>query len=258
MSVELIVDGAVAKVVLNRPERMNALTVEMRESLREHFSRIRFDDAIRAVIVTGSGAHFCSGADVGRMGGHADGLAARQRLQYGSHQVIRAMHATEKPVIAAVRGIAVGVGWSLALACDIIIAAEDARFAQVFRKIGLAPDGGAAWFLARRIGVARAKELAFSARQVQAEEALRLGLVEHVVPVAELEARAEAMARDFADGPTFALGLTKKLYDAAIGPRLEDYLELEALVQPQLNQSADHAEGVVAFKEKRKPDFRGR
>ena len=129
MSVELSVDGGVARVVLNRPERMNALTVEMRESLREHFARIRFDDAVRAVIVTGSGAHFCSGADVGRMGGHADGLAARRRLQYGSHQVIRAMHATEKPVIAAVRGVAVGVGWSLALACDIIIAAEDARFA---------------------------------------------------------------------------------------------------------------------------------
>ncbi|MGH7153954.1 MAG: enoyl-CoA hydratase/isomerase family protein, partial [Acetobacteraceae bacterium] len=257
MSVDLIVEGAIATVILNRPERMNALTVEMRELMRDHFSHIRFDDSIRAVIVTGAGTNFCSGADVGRMGGHSDIRASRQRLQYGSHSFIRLMHATEKPVIAAVQGVAVGVGWSIALACDIIVAADTARFSQVFRRVGLAPDGGAAWFLARRIGVPRAKELAFSGQMVGAEEALRLGLVEHVVPADQLSVRAAELAADFASGPTFALGLAKKMFDKAIAPSLEDFLDLEAMVQPALNQTTDHAEGVAAFREKRKPSFTG-
>ena len=259
MSVDLTIDGAVAKVVLNRPETLNALSVEMRESLCDYFTRLRFDDQVRVVIVTGAGRGFCSGADVDRMAGQPHDLRAdRERMQRGSHTFIRALHAIEKPVIAAVRGPAVGIGWSVALACDLVVASKTARFSQIFRRIGLAPDGGAIWFLTRRLGMAKAKELVFSARFVEAEEALALGLVNHVVEDDELMTKTEELATDLAEAPTFALGLAKKLFHAAAGPSLESYLEIESLVQPQLHMTADNAEGVAAFREKRKPKFIGR
>ena len=167
MSVDLIIEGPVAKIVLNRPEKLNALTHEMRAQLRDYTQQLRFDDNVRAIIVTGEGRAFCTGADVGRM--QRGGLRAeREKMQGGSHHFLRTLHATEKPVIAAVRGPTVGIGWSIALACDLIVASETARFSQVFRRIGLAPDGGAIWFLTRRIGLARAKELVFTARFVEA------------------------------------------------------------------------------------------
>src|SRR5580658_1162021 len=234
MSVDLTVEGAVAKVVLNRPEKLNALNVEMRESLCEHFARLRYDDAVRVVVVTGAGRGFCSGADVDRMAGqHHDLRGGRERMQRGGHTFIRALHSIEKPTIAAVRGPAVGIGWSIALACDLVVAAKSARFSQIFRRIGLAPDGGAIWFLTRRIGMARAKELVFSARFVEAPEALALGLVNHVVPDGELMAKTEELADDLATGPTFAFGLAKKLFNMASGPSYEDFLDYEAFVQPQ-------------------------
>jgi 2-(1,2-epoxy-1,2-dihydrophenyl)acetyl-CoA isomerase len=257
MSVELIIEGAVAKVVLNRPEKLNALTREMRVQLREHFERLRFDDAIRAILVTGEGRAFCTGADVGGM--QRNGLRAeRERLQGNSHAFLRVMHAIEKPIVAAVRGPTVGIGWSIALACDLIVASETARFSQIFRRIGLAPDGGAIWFLTRRIGMAKAKELVFTARFVEAPEALSLGLVNEVVPDDQLMARADALAADLASGPTFAFGLAKKLFHMASSPSYEDFLDMEAFVQPQLDQTEDHREGVAAFKEKRQPKFVGR
>jgi 2-(1,2-epoxy-1,2-dihydrophenyl)acetyl-CoA isomerase len=259
MPVDLTVEGAVAKVVLNRPDKLNALTVDMRQSLCDHFARLRFDDAVRVVIVTGAGRGFCSGADVDRMAGQPHDLRAdRDRLQRGGHTFIRALHSIEKPVIAAVRGPAVGIGWSIALACDLVVASKTARFSQIFRRIGLAPDGGAIWFLTRRLGMVKAKELVFSARFVEAEEALALGLVNHVVEDDELMSKTEELAAELAEAPTFALGLAKKLFHAAVGPSLEDYLEIESMVQPQLHMSADNAEGVAAFREKRKPKFIGR
>ncbi len=257
MTVDLIIEGAVAKVVLNRPEKLNALTNEMRQQLREHFQRLRFAAAIRAIILTGEGRAFCTGADVSRM--QRGGLPAeREKLQGGSHAYLRILHAIEKPVIAAVRGPTVGIGWSLALCCDLIVASETARFSQIFRRIGLAPDGGAIWFLTRRIGLARAKELVFTARFVEAAEALSLGLVNHVVPDGELMAKTEELAADLASGPTFAFGLAKKLFHMASGPSYEEFLDYESFVQPQLGQTEDHREGVAAFREKRKPNFVGR
>ncbi|MBO0737321.1 MAG: enoyl-CoA hydratase/isomerase family protein [Alphaproteobacteria bacterium] len=259
MPVDLTIDGAVAKIVLNRPDKLNALDVDMRQSLCDYLARLRFDDTVRVVIVTGAGRGFCSGADVDRMAGQAHDLRAdRERMQKGGHAFIRALHAIEKPTLAAVRGPAVGIGWSIALACDLVIASKTARFSQIFRRIGLAPDGGAIWFLTRRLGMARAKELVFSARFVEADEALALGLVNDVVEDDQLAARTEELAADLAEAPTFALGLAKKLFHAAAGPGLEDYLEIESLVQPQLHMSADNAEGVAAFREKRKPKFIGR
>jgi 2-(1,2-epoxy-1,2-dihydrophenyl)acetyl-CoA isomerase len=171
---------------------------------------------------------------------------------------MRTLHAIEKPVIAAVRGHAVGIGWSLALGCDMVVASETAVFSQIFRRIALGPDGGAIWYLTRRLGMNLAKELVFTARMVGAAEALKLGLVNHVVADGELMDRTMEMARDMADGPTFMFGLAKKLFHMAPSVSLEDYLEMEAMVQPQLNRTQDHQEGKAAFKEKRKPRFIGR
>ncbi len=257
MTIDLIIDKPIATVVINRPERKNALTWDMRQLLAKYFTELRFDDDIRAIVVTGGGGNFCSGADVGNMGGR-DLRKARQMLQSGSHAYIRVLHTIEKPVIAAVEGVAVGIGMSIALACDMMVVGATARFAQVFQRIGLAPDGGGIWFLSRRIGTPLAKELVFGGRMVGAEEAVKLGIANHMTPDGEALARATEMARQFAAGPTYALGLSKKLFNLANGPSLEDYLEMEAMVQPQLNQTKDHAEGVAAFKEKRKPNFIGR
>ncbi|MBV8337184.1 MAG: enoyl-CoA hydratase/isomerase family protein [Alphaproteobacteria bacterium] len=259
MSVDLTIDGAVAKVTLNRPEKLNALSTEMRENLCDYFARLRFDDAVRVIIVTGAGRGFCSGADVDRMAGQRHDLRAdRERMQRGGHTFIRTLHAIEKPVIAAVRGPAVGIGWSIALACDLVVASKTACFSQIFRRIGLAPDGGAIWFLTRRLGMAKAKELVFSARFVEAEEALALGLVNYVVEDGELMAKTEELAADLAEAPTFALGLAKKLFHVAVGPSLDEYLDVESLVQPQLHMTQDNAEGIAAFREKRQPKFIGR
>lgn len=256
MSIDLTIEGPVAKITLNRPEKLNALTQEMRAQLRDYSQQLRYDDNVRCIVITGEGRAFCTGADVGRM--QRGGLRhERERMQGGSHQFLRNLHAIEKPVIAAVRGPTVGIGWSIALACDLIVASETARFSQVFRRIGLAPDGGAIWFLTRRIGLARAKELVFTARFVEAPEALALGLVNYVVPDGALMEKTAELAADLATGPTFAFGMAKKLFHMAGGPSYDDFLDYEAFVQPQLDQTEDHREGVAAFKEKRKPNFVG-
>lgn len=256
MTVELKIEGAVAKVILNRPEKLNALSWEMRQLLTQHFTELRYNDDVRAILVTGEGRAFCTGADVGGME-RRDLRFEREKLQRGSHTYMRALHAIEKPIVAAVRGPTVGIGWSIAMGCDLVIASETARFSQIFRRIGLAPDGGAIWFLTKRIGMAKAKELVFTGRFVDAQEALSLGLVNEVVPDNELMARAEAVAADLAAGPTFAFGLAKKMFNMANGS-YEEFLDVENFVQPQLGQTEDHREGVAAFKEKRQAKFRGR
>ena len=248
--------AAVALVTINNPARKNAVTLEMREKLLETFRGFVGDDAVRAVVLTGFGDAFCSGADVTAMGGR-DIAGARTRMKT-MHAMIRAVYGLEKPVIAAIRGPAVGVGFGLAMACDLAVAGTSAKFAQVFRKIGLAPDAGTIWFLARAMGFARAKELVFSARTVAAQEALSLGLVQRVVAEEKVLDEALEQAREYAEGPTLALGMAKQLFAASVMPSLDQYLEMELLVGPQLTQTSDHAEGTAAFKEKRKPVFTGR
>ncbi len=256
MAVDVHRSGAIARVVLNRPDRLNALNPEMREQLATAFETLGRDDSVRAVILGAEGRAFCASGDVTRMGDFTP-QSGRALLRL-AHRMVIAVANIEKPVVAAVRGPVAGIGWSLALACDMIVASRTARFSQVFRNVGVVPDGGAIYFLSHMLGTLRAKELVYSARRVPAEEALALGLVNSVVEDDDLEAQAIILAEDLARGPSFAFGNAKKMFKLMNQPSLEAYLDAEAWAQGLTLMSDDHREGVSAFLEKRAPDFRGR
>ena len=247
-------DG-LAVVALNRPDKLNALSLEMRTGLLDAFRSFQTDPEVRAVLLRAEGRAFCAGADISTMG-KDDVWGDRARL-HRAHQMILAIYNCEKPVVAAVRGPAVGIGLSLALACDVLLLSETAKLGQVFRKVGLAPDGGAAFFLQNLIGRQRATDLAFTARLVPADEALGLGLASQVHPDDRLDRAAEDYAMDLASGPTLALAGAKRLMRAALQPSLESFLDTEAIIQGQIIKSADHAEGIEAFLNKRDPVFHG-
>jgi len=248
--------AAVALVTISNPGRKNALTLEMRQALLEAFRGFVTDEAVRAVVLAGDGDAFCAGADVSAMDGR-DVAASRTRMRT-MHAMISAVHGLDKPVVAAIRGPAVGIGFGLAMASDIALAAPSAKFAQVFKRIGLAPDAGTIWFLARQMGFTRAKELVFSGRSVDAEEALSLGLIHRIVPDDEVLEAALELAREYAEGPTVALAMAKQMFASSVAPSLQQFLEIELLVQPALMQTSDHAEGTASFREKRQPRFTGR
>ncbi|WHO37428.1 enoyl-CoA hydratase/isomerase family protein [Sphingobium sp. AP49] len=255
MNVDVSYDGPVAILTLDRPERRNAFTMAMRQDIALAFEQLADDGNVRAIILTGAGGHFCSGADTGEMGepGTVAFLARMRRL----HRMIRAIAAIRKPTIAAVDGACVGAGWSLALACDLVIATPDARFAQIFGKIGYAPDAGAIWQLARLIPVMRAKEIVYSARTLDGTEALSLGLVLELVASDALMPRARDLARSLAAGPTLATGMAKAQFGSALSLSLDQFLEQEFLIQPLLATTQDHREGIAAVRDKRPPDFQG-
>jgi len=255
MSIEFATNGAVAVVTLARPEKKNAMLLAMRDRLAELCEQINDRPDLRAVVLTGAGTDFCAGADIGEMGmGGLNGSFLRARHM---HKVIRSLARVQKPLIAATRGVAVGMGFSMALAADVIIASETTRFSQIQRKIALPPDAGGAWFLVRHLGVAKAKELAFSARMVPASEALSLGLVHKVVPDAALMEEALALARDYAAAPTIALGLAKRMFDVAPSLTLDEFMDLEGSMLPLAVQAEDFKEGTQAFKDKRAANFTG-
>jgi 2-(1,2-epoxy-1,2-dihydrophenyl)acetyl-CoA isomerase len=242
--------------LIDRPERLNALNDAMKHQLADAFRGFAGDDSVRVVVIRGADRAFCSGADVSTMAG-AGVPAGRNRLNL-AHSIIRGIAHLEKPVIAAVRGHAVGIGWSIALACDYILATPEAKFGQVFKKVGLAPDGGSVFLLSQYVGVLRAKELVMSARIVSGDEAFRLGLVTELVADDQLGARVSALAADLAGSAGLALAMTKRLFIGAAGVGLDAFLELESHVQNQLLQTQDHQEGVSAFLDKRTPRFQGR
>lgn len=249
--------GGVARIIFDTPGRKNALSPENRFAIGDHLRQLRHDPETRIILMTGEGADFCSGADVTRMG--KDGpLEARIRMQRGVHAIARELAAMEKPVISAVRGAAVGFGWTLPLASDFVIASDTARFSMVFSKRGLVPDGGAIHFLIRHLGQMRAKDLVYTARMIDAQQALELGLLTQLVADDQLDAAVAELCATLLDRPTLALGMARRLFEAAVSSSLDDFLELEAFTQSQLNQSADYKEAVSAFLEKRKPEFHGR
>lgn len=246
--------GSVAVVRIDRADKMNALTLAMRERLRDLFAQLRDDTAVRSVLLCAAGERaFCTGADVAELNGND----TRHDFDQVTNPLVRNLHHIGKPVVCAVNGLAVGLGWSLALAADLVVCSEGARFSQIFRNVGLVPDGGATWFLSRAIGVNRARELVLSARFVSASEALALGLVQHVVEAGALHARSLALAQDLAQGPTLAFARAKQLFAGAMGPTLEEHLQREAELQCELTQSQDHKAALRAFAEKRKPEFVG-
>lgn len=253
-------EGGVVWLTFDRPDRLNALDEPMRHEFIAHLRDIRADEGPRCLVLTGAGGAFCSGADVKNMGGATprDFRGQRHVIRHNAHNYLSLLADLDIPVIAAVDGHAAGVGWSIALACDAIIAADSARFTAAFGRIGLAPDGGLVWHLARACGQYAAKDIILGARTVTADRALELGLVTQVVPAADLTATSRTLADEYARGPTFAMALAKRQFQLAMGPSLGSFFEHEALMQPALHSTADFREGTAAFKEKRRPRFSGR
>ncbi len=247
--------GSVVTITLNRPDALNALNATMRRELSAAIKQLGRDDDVRAIVLTGAGRGFCSGADL--RGGNAE-REFRRVLTTEYNPLIEAMRAIPKPVIASVNGVAAGAGVSLALAADLVIASADARFVPAFHRIALVPDSGLTRTLVRALGRHRALEILLGERALGAEEAMAAGLVAAVVPPDDLAEATRTLAERLAAGPTAAIGLTKRLVNGAEDDTLAASLAAEAALQEVAGRGADHAEGVAAFGEKREPEFGGR
>ncbi|HYU17758.1 MAG TPA: enoyl-CoA hydratase-related protein [Chloroflexota bacterium] len=250
----------VLTVTLNRPEVFNAFNPQMGRELSDALRAAGRDDEVRALVITGSGKAFCSGQDL-KMVDEAMSEASPPNFAELIRQhytgLILAMRRLEKPIVAAVNGVAAGAGMSLALASDLRIASDSATFLQAFVNIGLVPDSGSMYFLPRLVGLSKALELCLLGERVSAEEALRIGLVNRVVPGEELPTATAELARKLASSAGKALGLTKRGLNRALEANLNEMLEYEALLQEVAGRTADFREGVTAFKEKRAARFSG-
>ncbi|HKX17439.1 MAG TPA: enoyl-CoA hydratase-related protein [bacterium] len=248
--------GGVRVVTLNRPEVLNAFDAKLGDELLDAVTTADADAGVRCVVLTGAGRAFCSGAD---LRGHTPGETSLGALLRGRYnRIILRLRTMEKPVIAAVNGVAAGAGCNLALAADLRVASDRASFIEVFTRVGLIPDSGGTWLLPRFIGVGRALEMMFFAEPVDAAAAERLGLVNRVVSQDDLMPRTLEWAARLAEGPTRAYGLIKRGVDRALALDLRAALEYEAHLQEIAGRSDDHREGVAAFLEKRPPSYAGR
>lgn len=255
MSIDVSRQGTVAIVTINRPARKNAITMEMRSSFQPIFQDLADDHEVRAIVLRGAGGDFSAGADIAEMGdGGVRGSMLKARVL---SRMIRAVGQTNKPVIAAVEGVCIGASFGIALACDFIIAAENARFQFAFRHIGLALDGAAGWLLERHVGIMRAKEIAYSGRFVSGTEAKEYGFALEALAADQVQAKALELAEGLAAAPTLALSQIKRQFDANPGQSLTDALDFEAAVQGLMVNTEDFGEGTLSFKERRKAAFRG-
>jgi len=258
-TIEFDVSEGVATLTLNRPKALNSFTLEMHGEVREAMAQVIEDASIRCLVITGAGRGFCAGQDLGDRSVSADSGAPGlgESVEKNYNPLIRSIMNLPKPVICAVNGVAAGAGSSIALACDIVLAARSASFIQLFCKIGLIPDSGGTWNLPRAVGLARAKGLAMLGDRLPAETALEWGLIWECVDDDVLQEEARKMALYFATQPTRALGLIKKLLNESGSNTLLEQTELEKEAMQELGQSDDYREGVAAFMEKRPPVFKG-
>ena len=266
MTQELLetIENGVATLTMNRPAARNALTREMMHALSEALPRLAGDPAVRAVVLTGAGQAFCSGGDVKNFAKRASGEVAQMSFDHkvtdlrARMEVSRHLHEMPKPTLAVIPGAAAGAGLSLALACDLRIAADDVKLTTAFAKIGLSGDFGGSYFLNHLVGAARARELYFSGRVVLADEALQIGLVNRVVPSTQLGEAARAWAQELAALPTIAVGYMKRNLNTGLRASLSDVLDAEAIHMIRTFETEDHKGAAAAFVEKRAPQFKGR
>jgi 2-(1,2-epoxy-1,2-dihydrophenyl)acetyl-CoA isomerase len=254
----LEIDDGVGRLTLNRPDASNAIDQAMAESLEDAASTLLDTEGLRAVLLTGAGARFCAGGDVGSF------AAAGDELDRALEQILRPLHTAvthlgqlDAPVVAAVQGSAAGAGLSLVAGADVVLASASAKLVMAYTGIGLVPDGGSTWYLPRIVGVSRALDLALTNRVLSADEACAWGLVSRVVADDDLTSEAESLARTLASGPTGALGAAKRLLRGSLDRSLEDQLAHEAELMIIAGESDDGREGVAAFSEKRPPKFQG-
>ncbi|MEP7244690.1 MAG: 2-(1,2-epoxy-1,2-dihydrophenyl)acetyl-CoA isomerase PaaG [Gammaproteobacteria bacterium] len=254
------VTAGVARLTLNRPDRLNSFNVQMHGEVKQALEHVRDSEECRVLVLTGAGRGFCAGQDLGDRavapGGAKTDLGESIELRY--KPLVLALRNLPKPVIAAVNGVAAGAGANIALACDLVVATKSASFIQSFSKLGLVPDSGGTWSLPRLVGTARAMGLAFLGEKLGAEQAAQWGLIWRCVEDAEFAAAVDQLAIQLAAAPTRGLARTKEAIYSAGGRSLEQQLDVERDYQRELGQSADYAEGVAAFTQKRPPCFTGR
>ncbi len=250
-------DDGVLTITLNRPESYNACNEQLTTDLQAALKEAEKDANVRAIILTGAGRAFCSGQDLKEAPAPGSKRSLAESLQRRYNPIIRRIIAMPKPIVAALNGVAAGAGCSLALACDLRIAAEGASLLQAFINIGLVPDSGSSYFLTRMVGYSRAFEIATLGEKIPAQLALELGLVNRVVPADALMSEARALAERYAAGPTKAYGYIKKMLHRAEHTSLDDALDYEVFMQEAAGRTHDYGEGVQAFVEKRKAAFRG-
>ena len=252
-------NGGIATIRMNRPERLNAYNPEMGEALLSAVSAAAADPAVRCLVLTGTGKAFSAGGDVELFAAfHEEGSAKFMGLAIGLHALIATLRRAPKPVIAAVNGVAAGAGFSMALACDVAVATASARFTLGYQNIGLSPDGGMTFFLARALGTQRAMEMTLFSKVLSSEQAAEWGLVQQVIPDADFAAQTAALASLLAAGPTLAYAKAKELYNRALSQPLETQLEEERQSIARSATTHDFREGVRAFLEKRPARFEGR
>ena len=253
------VEDRIATITLNRPDKLNAFTGPMIDAWARALAEAQADDQVNVIVVTGSGRAFCAGGDVGRMKeGKPTPLDNKNQLWENIHRIPKTLEAVDKPVIAMVNGLAVGAGMGMCLMCDVRIASDEARFSTGYVRVGLVPGDGDTYFLPRLLGPAKALELLWTADFVDAQEALRLGIVNRVAPTGDLAQQTQTLARQIADGPQVPIRMIKRLVYQSLRLDLRTHLDLVSSHMAVVRDTLDHAEGVAAFKEKRPPKFLGR